>query len=161
MKIALFGGTFNPIHNGHLFIANQALRHVDQVWFIPNKQNPLKNTEAVSLGIRCEMIRLAINDEHRFRLSTIEGQLPEPSYTVDLVKQLRIGLQTEELYLLLGDDCLNEFYLWKDYKEILKECRLIVHPRLLVNVHSHEDYDEIKLDAPIISISSTEIRDMV
>lgn len=132
MHIGLFFGSFNPIHIGHLVIANQLLEHtaMDQIWFVVSPQNPLKNKEGMLNEYdRLYMVEQAIEDNFRFRASNIEFSLPKPSYTVDTLAYLAEKHPAHNFSLIMGADNLASFTKWKNYETILKHYPIYVYKR--------------------------------
>jgi nicotinate-nucleotide adenylyltransferase len=132
-RIGLLGGTFDPVHNGHLQIAGIAgeLCHLREVWFVPASVPPHKNQQAVAgFSCRADMIRLAIADRPDFRLSTIEADLPEPSYTIDTLRFLHTHFVNSaaplEFFFIIGADAFLDITSWKSYKDILQTVHLVV-----------------------------------
>lgn len=166
MKVGLFFGSFNPIHIGHLIIANYIIENTDltTVWFVVTPQNPFKNKSTLLKDhYRLEMVNVAIEKYPNFKSSSIEFTLPKPSYTIDTLVILKEKYPSYEFALLMGEDNLNTFHKWKNYDQILKYHSLFVYPRIdviqketaIVHPHIH------KISAPIIEISSTLIRTMI
>lgn len=126
--IALLGGTFDPIHNGHLYIAREvcAAFSARQVIFIPSKEPPHRDTPAASGEQRAAMVKYAIADHDTFQFSNIELERPGPSYTIDTVKTITKYFPHDELGLILGSDAFQQFTTWLHWEEILEYCRLIV-----------------------------------
>ncbi len=132
MHIGLFFGSFNPIHIGHLVIANQLLEYtnMEQIWFVVSPQNPLKNKEGMLNEYdRLYMVEQAIEDNFRFRANNIEFSLPKPSYTVDTLAYLAEKHPTHTFSLIMGADNLATFNKWKNYETILKHYPLYVYKR--------------------------------
>jgi nicotinate-nucleotide adenylyltransferase len=166
MKVGLFFGSFNPIHIGHLIIANYIIENsnLTSIWFVVTPQNPFKNRSTLLKDHhRLEMVNLAIEKYPKFKSSSIEFILPKPSYTIDTLVVLKEKYPSYEFALLMGEDNLNSFHKWKNYDQILKYHSLIVYPRIdgiqkeTVITHPHIH----KISAPIIEISSTLIRTMI
>lgn len=166
MKIGLFFGSFNPIHSGHLMIANYFVQFagLDKVWFVVSPQNPFKvNDTLLDEETRLNLTRLAINGEERFEASDFEFNLPRPSYTVNTLEALRKKYPEHTFVPIIGGDNLQSFHLWKDYKDILENHSVYVYRRagfyenpLLAN------HPSIKLfEVPLLNISSTYIREML
>ena len=165
MKIGLLGGTFNPIHNGHLGNAEIIKENfnLDKVLFIPSKYPVHKNLEGnVSSEDRYNMVKLAINDNKYFEASRIEIDREGESYFIITIKQLLDIYKDSELYLIIGADAFNEINIWKESKEILKTVSFIIMRR-----SGHESINRklIKMakdvkfaNNPLIEISSSEIR---
>ena len=129
-RSGLFGGTFDPVHAGHLAIAEQAADELrlDQVLFIPAADPPHKRKTWASYGQRVAMLEAALADRSRFSISLIEAELPAPSYTVDTLRELRNRL-AGQFYFLLGADSLLELHLWHRFQDLLKLTKFIVISR--------------------------------
>ncbi|MEE8419528.1 MAG: nicotinate (nicotinamide) nucleotide adenylyltransferase, partial [Dehalococcoidales bacterium] len=129
MKIGVLGGTFDPVHNGHIAIAEETGSALDlaEVLFIPAAQSPLKDGESVlAAKYRVEMVRLAISEHPRLSLSRIEVDRSGLSFTVDTIEELRKGLDAaDELYFILGWDGLAQFPRWREPARIIEMCRLV------------------------------------
>jgi len=164
MKIGLFFGSFNPIHMGHLIVA-QALRELtdlDEVWFIVSPQNPFKkNKKLLHEFDRLDMVRAAIDDNYFFKASDIEFNMPRPSYTIDTLTYLSEKYPKHQFKLLIGEDNLVNFHKWKNFQKILDDYGLIVYPRPHSGDISHSYENVIHIDAPKIDISATLIRKMI
>lgn len=161
-KIALYFGSFNPVHIGHLIIANYCLTfsEMDALYFVLSPQNPLKEEKDL-LGEqeRLEMLKMAIQDNAALQISDVEFRLSKPSYTIDSLKQLKIEHPNASFHILLGEDNLQDFDKWKDYESILAEHNLLVYPRLHSDASKFYAHPNVrKLQAPIIEISSSFIR---
>jgi nicotinate-nucleotide adenylyltransferase len=172
MNIGVLGGTFDPIHMGHLIIAEEVRARLDisEVLFVPAGQPLLKHNNAISPAEhRVEMIRLAIDKEPAFKLSTMEIERSGPSYTVDTMAELRSQIRAEDrLYFILGWDNLNQLPQWHEPARLVSLCRLVPVPRVgypspdldsLEAVVPGLSQSIIMLDTPQIEISSSEIRD--
>lgn len=165
MKIGLFFGSFNPIHIGHMIIANIMAEHTDleQVWFVVSPQNPFKkNNSLLHEHDRYTMVEKAIYGNYNLRVTDIEFRMPRPSYTVDTLAYLTDKHPKHEFKLIIGEDNLKNFPKWKNYKVILDEYGLYVYPRpgaVLSDIHEHPNV--IKVDAPLLDISATFIRKCV
>lgn len=162
MEIGLFFGSFNPIHNGHLIIAQSALEsaQLHELWFVVSPQNPLKKNKGLLHEFdRLDMVRLAIEDNHRFKASDIEFHMPRPSYTIDTLTYLKDKYPAKHFKLIIGGDNLAIFPKWKNSTKILEEFGLIVYPRPGVNPNELNIHPNITyIDAPLMSISATYIR---
>ena len=161
MNIAIYSGSFNPIHNGHLAIAEAALASGwDEVWMVVSPQNPHKNDEELwPFDDRYKMVELAIGKVKKIKVSDCENFLPRPSYTINTLEYLHNMYLHHHFSLLIGGDNLQIFHLWKDYQRIIDSFGLIVYPRsahLSDNFKDHPNYSIIK--APLLDISSSEIR---
>ncbi len=166
MQVGLFFGSFNPIHIGHLIIANTVmeLSDLERVWFVVSPQNPFKKQAALlHEHDRFDMVRLAIGDNARFNASDIEFRLPRPSYTVDTLIYLAEKYPKHEFSLLIGMDNLHSFPKWKNHEQILENYRLLVYPRPGVPAeHPLLKHPSVRLiESPLIDISATLIRNLV
>ena len=174
MKIGILGGTFDPIHNGHLKIAEAARKKLglNEVYFMPAAKTPLKEGISISaVEHRVKMVRLAIAGKPRFKLSTIELDRPGLSYTADTIAELRKKLGAEtELYFIIGWDSLSQFARWREPARIIRMCRLVAVPRPGYSLPDPKAMEAaipgiagslIVLDKPEIAISATEIRERV
>lgn len=166
MKIGLFFGSFNPIHTGHLLIANYFIEFggLDKIWFVLSPQNPFKENDVlVDENMRLEMINLAIGHDTRFAASEVEFAMTRPSYTANTLKFLRTHFPDDSFFPIIGGDNLQSFHLWKNYEEILQDHQVYVYRRagyhenpLLANhpaIHVFE--------VPLLNISSTYIRETI
>jgi nicotinate-nucleotide adenylyltransferase len=164
MKIGLYFGTYNPIHVGHLIIANHMAEHadLDQVWMVVTPHNPLKK-KATLLDDhqRLQMVYLATEDFPKIKPSDIEFKLPQPNYTVNTLIYLHEKYPDYEFSLIMGEDNLKTLHKWKNYEVILENHDIYVYPR----ISSEEENLKFKshpkvhiIDAPIVEISSTDIR---
>ncbi|MCS6824420.1 MAG: nicotinate (nicotinamide) nucleotide adenylyltransferase [Cytophagaceae bacterium] len=165
MKVGLFFGSFNPIHIGHLIIANYMACNtdLDEVWFIVSPQNPFKKSSSLLHEFdRYEMIRLAIHDNFKLKVSDIEFRLPKPSYTIDTLTYIQDIHKQKEFVLILGEDNLSQFPNWKNYEKILEYYCLYVYPRPRSDKSSLIHHPKIKMvNAPLLDISATHIRQLV
>jgi nicotinate-nucleotide adenylyltransferase len=172
VNIGILGGTFDPIHIGHLVVAEEARTKLglSEVLFVPAGQPWLKQARDITPAAhRVEMVRRAIADNPYFKLSTLEVDHPGPSYTVDTLTLLQDQLSSESsLFFILGRDTLAELPLWKEPRKVIQLCRLVVPPRLGSRDLRHLEeaipglLDKvIQLDMPVIGISSSEIRQRI
>jgi nicotinate-nucleotide adenylyltransferase len=165
LKVGLFFGSFNPIHIGHLIIANTVLAKTDiqKVMFVVSPQNPFKKSDSLIPEFdRLEMVRLAIFDNLDFEVSDIEFNMPTPSYTSDTLAYLTDKYPEREFSIILGEDNLTHFDKWKNYEAILKYHRLIVYPRPKAEKSQLTFHNSVKMiNAPLMEISATFIRDCV
>ena len=172
MNIGILGGTFDPIHIGHLVVAEEARIKLGfrEVLFVPAGQPWLKLDRNISLAVhRVEMVRHAIADNPHFKLYTLEVERPGPSYTVDTLIMLRKQLGSEaSFFFILGRDTLAELPLWKEPQKLVQLCRLVVAPRLGAKDLKHLETsipglldNVIQLDMPVIGISSSGIRQRI
>lgn len=162
MKIGLFFGSFNPIHIGHLIIANYFAEEtdLDQVWFVVSPQNPFKTKNSLlDERHRLYMVNLAIEDNYKLQASNIEFHLPKPSYTIDTLTYLKEKYPDHEFILIMGSDNLLSFQKWKNYEQILKSHRIYIYTRAEEDKRTYDLPGDIRFfDVPIINISSTYIR---
>ncbi len=162
MKTGLYFGSFNPIHNGHLAIANymREFTDLDEVWFVISPQNPFKSKQNMLPDYqRLELVELAIDDTPGFRASNIEFQLPKPSYTVDTLAYLYDKYPDKEFVLIMGSDNLVNFHKWKNFNEILRYHQIYVYPRPNTPDTPLMENPKIKItEAPLMEISSSFIR---
>lgn len=169
MKIGLFPGSFNPVHVGHLIIANHMLNFssLDELWFVVSPQNPHKGSEEIAAeNDRLEMMRLAIAHHPKLSVSDIEFSLPKPSYTINTLRHLKEIKPEIEPVLIIGQDNLDSFHAWKDHEEILERAEIFVYPRRMNSNHAYlastspyVNHEKVTmLDAPLLDISATYIR---
>ncbi len=176
-KIVLFGGTFDPIHIGHTTVADEAAEHVgaEKIIFIPAKRSPLKNfLPKTSDADRFAMIALAIADNRKFELSDYELKKPEPSYTLETVRQFQAGYGSNtSIYWLVGADSIDDLPHWYKVVELLDECNLSVMYRAGCDLPDFSGFENIwgagrveklrqnTIRTSLIDISSTEIRNRI
>ena len=165
MKVGLFFGSFNPIHTGHMIIANlvKETTSVTEVWFVVSPQNPFKkNKRLLHEFDRLDLVNVAISDDYQFRAIDVEFGMPKPSYTIDTLTVLQEKHPDKEFHLIIGEDNLASFPKWKNADELLKHFKLIVYPRKgskssdLIN-HAHVQM----IEAPEVDISATLIRKLI
>ncbi len=165
LKTGLFFGSYNPIHTGHLIIANYMANHteLDEVWLVVSPHNPLKDKSALTnMYDRLEMAKLATENAENIRVSDIEFALPQPSYTIDTLTYLHEKYPEKEFVLIMGADNLVSFKKWKNYEVLLKNYQIFVYPRPGANVGEWEDHPSITFTkTPLMEISSTFIRKSV
>lgn len=163
MKIAIFSGSFNPIHNGHLAIAREVLAQgaADELWFLVSPQNPLKkNSNLFPENDRLEMVKLAVEDEPRMKVSDFEFHLPRPSYSIYTLENLRYVFPQHQFRLLIGGDNLKIFHKWFEYQRIIGEFGLIVYPRPGFPIEEIKNFQNTTcISAPLIELSATQIRE--
>lgn len=161
-QIGLFFGSFNPIHHGHLMLANYLLTEVpfDEIWFVVSPHNPHKSKENLAGEYhRLEMVNLAIADFGKFRALDIEFSMPQPSYTIDTLVRLQEKYPKYHFSLIIGSDNLSTFHKWKNYELILKNFSVVVYPRKDYELST--DFDVKVVKAPLIEISSSFIREQI
>ncbi len=164
MKIGLYFGSFNPIHNGHLIIAQHILDscELDRIWFVVSPQNPLKESKSLlNENNRLHLVRLAIEEQNKFSASNIEFQLPRPSYTIDTLTHLADKYSQHQFSVIIGGDSLQNLPKWKNYEQLLKLYPVIVFNRPN-SVLDKKLLDKITLlEAPMLDISATWIRQKI
>lgn len=164
MKIGLYFGTFNPIHIGHLTIANHLAEHsdLDQVWFVVTPHSPFKKKSSLlDDHQRLEMVYQATKDYDKLKESNIEFNLPQPNYTVNTLAHLEEKYPDNDFALIMGEDNLKHFHKWKNYEVILSRHKIYVYPRISEGIieSKFEDHPSItRVKAPIMELSSTFIR---
>jgi len=164
MKIGLFFGSFNPVHTGHLIIANHVANNTDlqQVWFVVSPQNPFKQSSSLLNEYhRLHMIQSAIDGENKLRASSVEFKLPKPSYTVDTLAYLAEKHPGHEFSLILGSDSFQNLNKWKNYEVLVKNYSFYIYMRPGFEIKQDWGANIILLAAPLLEISSTRIRDMI
>ncbi len=165
IKTGLFFGSFNPVHNGHMMIAEYILEFTDleQLWFVVSPQNPFKKKDALlDDHHRLEMVYRAIGDDRRFRVSDIEFRMPKPSYTVDTLSYLSEKYPEREFSMILGADNLRSFNKWKNCEILVEKYKRYVYPRHGVSDEEMKRYANVELvPAPRVEISSSFIREAI
>lgn len=164
MKIGLYFGSFNPVHTGHLIIANHAVNETDlnQVWFVVSPQNPFKQAASLLNEYhRLHLIKLAIDGEKGLRASAVEFNLPKPSYTVDTLAYLKEKHADHEFCILMGSDGFQNIHKWKNYEVILQNHLIYIYKRPQFEVQDTKGARVHVLAAPLLEISSTHIRDLI
>ncbi|MBT8286089.1 MAG: nicotinate-nucleotide adenylyltransferase [Flavobacteriaceae bacterium] len=164
-NVGLYFGTFNPIHIGHLVIANHMVEFSDleEVWFVITPQSPFKVKQSLlDDHHRYQMVQEAVAEYPKLKASTIEFDLPQPNYTIDTLVYLQEKYGEQYSFsLLMGEDNLKNFHKWKNYEAILEGHHLYVYPRISGGVTPSEFKNHKKIhrvDAPVMEISSTFIR---
>lgn len=165
-NIGLFFGSFNPIHMGHLMIAQYMATRtdLDQVWLVVSPHNPLKNRSTLARDLdRLQMVRLAIDDNPRLKASRIEFDLPKPSYTIDTMAHLHERYPQHTFSLIMGSDNLKSFDKWKNHEVLLKRYPIHLYMRKGSRIdESRFPKADIRMyDVPLLEISSTYIRESI
>lgn len=162
MRIGLFFGSFNPIHVGHLIVANVMATTTDleQVWFVVSPQNPFKKNKSLLHEFdRYDLVERAIADNHRLKATDVEFAMTRPSYTIDTLRRLREGFPRHAFRLIIGEDNLAQFGNWKEYEAILADFGLYVYPRPNSAPGPFHTHANVRLvEAPLLDISATFIR---
>ncbi len=165
MKVGLFFGSFNPVHNGHMMIANYMLEYSDiqQLWFVLSPQNPFKEKSSLLSGYhRLAMLEEAIKHQENYRVCDIEFKLSFPSYTINTLVYLSERYKSTEFVLLMGADNLKSFHKWKNSEQILEQYEIMVYNRHGSENLSLKNHPKVKFyDAPRIEISSSFIRQAI
>jgi nicotinate-nucleotide adenylyltransferase len=164
MKIGLFFGSFNPIHVGHLIIANIMAQNtdLDKVWFVVSPQNPLKKKSNLAHEFdRLKMVELAIHDNYKLEATDIEFHLPKPSYTIDTLTYISSKYPKYDFSIIMGEDNLYSFDKWKNYEQILNNYKIYVYQRPNTKDSEFKKHPNVKLiEAPLLDISATYIREL-
>lgn len=165
MKVGLYFGSFNPVHIGHLAIANYILEYSDlrQIWFVISPQNPLKSKHSLLEDhYRLRLLEMAVKEYPQFAVSDVEFRLPLPSYTIDTLTYLKETFASYEFTLIMGSDNWDNFHKWKNYEQLLKQFEILVYPRPGFNEKSIDGFNNVKLiHAPQMEISSSFIRQAI
>lgn len=165
LRTGIFGGTFNPIHIGHLALANYLCENdeVDEIWFLVSPQNPFKqNMNLLEDNVRLRMVKAATEGYHRFFASDFEFSLPRPSYTVNTLEKLSETFPEREFYLIIGADNWAAFDKWKSPEKILENHHILVYPRRGYDIETDSLPKNVKaVNTPLIEISSTFIRESI
>ncbi len=164
-KIGLFFGSFNPIHIGHMIIANIMAENTDlhKVWFVVSPQNPFKPSKGLLHEFdRYDMVKAAIADHYKLEASDVEFNLPKPSYTIHTLAYLTEKFPGKEFKVIIGEDNLENFTKWKNHEEILNQFGLYVYPRPHVTNSDLKRHPHVKMiEAPLLDISATYIRNCI
>lgn len=170
MKIGLYFGTFNPIHVGHLIIANHMAEYsnLEQIWMVVTPHNPHKQKNTLLDDYqRLHLVRLATEEYPKIKPSDIEFKLPQPNYTVNTLAHLKDHFPQHEFSLIMGEDNLKSLHKWKNYEYILENHDIYIYPRVSEAIENEagsvmQNHPRIhKIDAPIVEISSTFIRENI
>ena len=162
-EIAIFSGSFNPIHAGHLMLASYMCEFtsVEEVWLVVSPHNPLKETgELLDDPLRLEMVKAAVAPYRKLKVSDVEFHLPRPSYTIDTLDYLTVQHPGTRFSLIIGGDNWNQLPLWKEYERLLECYPMLIYPRPGEEVVIPDALRESVhlVDAPLLEISSTFIR---
>lgn len=167
MKVGLYFGTFNPIHVGHIIIANHVLENsdLDEVWMVVTPHNPLKKKSSLLEDYhRLQMIHLATETYEKLKPSDIEFKLSQPNYTINTLVHLKEKFPKHQFSLIMGEDNLKSLHKWKNYELILRDYDIYVYPRISEAKIPDEfiNHPQIhKVNAPVIELSSTFIRNSI
>ena len=165
MRIGLFFGSFNPIHIGHLALANYMVNYTEmqEVWLVVSPHNPLKKkSQLLNQNDRLHLVNLALDFHPSIKASNFEFDLPQPSYTINTLVRLKEKYPQHEFSLIMGQDNLTSFNKWKNYEEILKRNHIYVYPRPNSGPSEFDEHPNIHFtEAPVMEISSTFIRNAI
>jgi nicotinate-nucleotide adenylyltransferase len=165
MKVGLFFGSFNPVHVGHMIIANHLAEYTDlnQIWMVVSPHNPLKNKASLAKdNDRYHLVQLAIGDHIKIRASNVEFSLPTPSYTIDTLTYLEEKFPEKSFSLIMGGDSLTGIEKWKNYEKLLSDYDIYVYKRSDADTTKYDHMNNIKIvDAPLLDISATFIRNAI
>ena len=164
MNIGLYFGSFNPIHIGHLIIANHVLNEtsINKIWFIVSPQNPFKESKTLLNEFdRLHLVRLATQDDNRIKCSDIEFNLPKPSYTSNTLTFLSEKYPEHQFSLIMGSDSYQNLDKWKNYETIINNYPVYVYKREGHEIKKSFDKEAVILNAPIIQISASQIREYI
>ena len=162
--IGIFGGSFNPVHNGHIMLAQYLAQHshLDEVWLTLSPQNPLKiSNSLLDDNHRLAMLKLAIERYPLLKVCDIELEMPRPSYTINTLDELSRRYPDYRFNIVIGGDNWNIIDRWKDYQRIINEYGVVVYPRPGYELSSTNYSNVVVVDAPLADISSTEIREAI
>ena len=164
MNIGLYFGSFNPIHIGHLIIANHVLNEtsINKIWFIVSPQNPFKESKTLLNEFdRLHLVRLATQEDNRIKCSDIEFNLPKPSYTSNTLTFLSEKYPEHQFSLIMGSDSYQNLDKWKNYETIINNYPVYVYQREGHEIKKTFDKEPVTLNAPIIQISASQIREHI
>jgi nicotinate-nucleotide adenylyltransferase len=165
MKIGLYFGSFNPVHSGHLMIANfiAEFTNLNQVWMVVSPHNPLKPAGSLLQDYhRFHLVELGIGSYKKIKASKIEFELPRPSYTINTLSYLKERYPQHDFSLIMGSDNLETLHKWKNYEIILEDHDIFVYPRPLHDGGNLKNHERVKwIEAPLMEISSTFIRNAI
>jgi nicotinate-nucleotide adenylyltransferase len=165
MKVGLYFGSFNPIHTGHLIIANHVLNTglIDKLWFVVSPQNPLKKSRSLLNEYdRLHLVRVATEDDLRINVSDVEFHLGKPSYTSQTLIYLTEKYPDYQFYIIIGTDSYQNLHQWKNGFFLMENYHFIIYPRPDFEIKNElPENMELLTDAPLLSISSTHIRNII
>lgn len=164
MNVGLYFGSFNPIHIGHLIIASHIINNTDlsELWFVISPQNPFKNkTALLNENHRLRLVKTAIEGEQHLRASNVEFKLPRPSYTIDTLTYLSEKFQNNKFSIIMGSDSFQNLEKWKNYESLVSNYPIYIYKRPGFEIVKKKIADIIFLEAPLLEISSTHIRELI
>ena len=161
MHIGLYFGSFNPIHTGHLIVANHIIEHteIDKIWFVVSPHNPLKDAHSLLNEYdRLHLVNLAIEDNPKFRASNVEFHLPKPSYTIDTLTYLSEKFPLEQFTVIMGSDSFQNIHRWKNFERLVSRYAFIIYRRPGFEIKEQHGVNITLVNAPLLDISATYIR---
>ena len=164
MNVGLFFGSFNPIHTGHLIIANWVLNETDieKIWLVVSPQNPFKSEQDLLSEVhRLTLVQKAILGDERMEASDVEFELPRPSYTFRTLSLLKEKYPANTFFMILGSDSFQDLAKWKNFESIVSNHKMVVFQRPGIDVKNEINAQIEILDAPLLEISSTNIRELI
>lgn len=164
MKIGLYFGSFNPVHIGHLIIASHIIENSDlqEIWMVVSPQNPFKNSQSLlNENHRLNLVRTATEGEKNIKASNVEFKLPKPSYTINTLTYLKEKYPEREFSIIMGSDSFQNLPNWKNAELIAKNHTIYIYPRPGFEINNTLQANIIKVDAPLLEISSTHIREFI
>lgn len=164
MHIGLYFGSFNPIHIGHLIVANHVAENseVDKIWFVVSPHNPLKEAHSLLNEYhRLHLVSLAIEDNSKFRASNVEFHLPKPSFTIDTLTYLAEKFPLEKFSIIIGSDSFQNIHRWKNFEQLIANYSFIVYKRPGFVIKETHGANLTIMEAPLLDISSTYIRTQI
>ena len=164
MKVGLYFGSFNPVHSGHLIIANCILNEgwIEKIWFVVSPQNPFKtNSTLLNEYDRLHLLKAATEDDPRIKISDIEFNLPKPSYTSVTLSHLQERYPQHEFSIIMGSDSFQNLHKWKNFEFIVKNYRIYVYERAGFQVDNQINAKLTIVNAPLLQISATQIRQLL
>ena len=165
MKVGLFFGSFNPIHAGHLIVANHFLEftELEEIWFVVSPRNPLKEEKSLlNESVRLQMVKAALSVNSRLNACDAEFDMPRPSYSINTLLFLKSKYPWYDFYIIMGSDSFNGIKKWKDYKSILKLCPVYIYKRKEFPIRNiPKEADAHFFNFPFLDISATYIRQLI
>lgn len=164
MKIGLYFGSFNPIHTGHLIIANHILNEseLSRIWFVVSPQNPFKQSEGLANEYdRFHLVQKAVEDDPRLKASDIEFSLPKPSYTIHTLVYLQEKYPDHSFSIIMGSDGFQNLGKWKNAEQIISNYPILIYKRPGFEINNDLGADITIMDAPLLEISATHIRELI
>lgn len=164
MNIGLFFGSFNPVHTGHLIIANHILNETDlkKIWIIISPLNPFKTDNSLlDEYTRLELVKVAIGNDKRLVASDVEFQLSKPSFTINTLNYLKGNYPENKFSIIMGSDSFQSLHLWKNFESIIRHYKILIYRRPGYEIEKRINAEIEILNAPLLNISSTEIRKLI